>query len=122
MDSYLSNADIMAFGTMLLGTGVEAAERRRGLALAAILDRNGGAPLLPGMGTASPLSVLPGVGGDMGWAAKEAVCGICPNCRVSIGCVMTGDRRYVESPLTGPPRGTWLLTESTADTESEISG
>jgi hypothetical protein len=66
MDSYLSNADIMALGTMLLGTGVEAAVRRRGLALAAILDRNGGAPLLPGMGTASPLSVLPGEGSDMG--------------------------------------------------------
>lgn len=122
MDSYLSNADNMAFGTMLLGTGVLVAERRRGLELVAILARKGGAPRLPGTGAASPLRVLAVAGGVIGPAEKEAVCGIWPSCRSSTGCVMTGDRRYVESPPTAPPRGTWLRAANTADTESEISG
>ena len=66
MVSYLFNAEIMAFGIMLLGTGVEVAACRRGLALATKLARNGGAPLLPGTGIASPLRVLPGAGDVMG--------------------------------------------------------
>ena len=112
----------MAFGTMLLGTGVLAAARRRGLALAAIFARSGGTPLLPGTGTLSPLRVLLGAGDVIGWTEKEAVCAICPNFCVSTGWVMTGDRRYVESPPTDPPRGTWLRAAKTADTVSGTSG
>ena len=112
----------MALGTMLLGTGVLVAARRRGLALAAIFARNGGTPFLPGTGTASPLRELAGVGDVIGWAEKEAVCGICPSSCFSTDSITTGDRRYVESPPTAPPRGTWLRAAKTADTESGISG
>ena len=112
----------MALGTMLLGTGVLAAARRRGIALAAIFARSGGAPLFPGTGAASPLRVLVGAGDVIGWAEKEAVCGICPSSCFSTDSITTGDRRYVESPPTAPPRGTWLRAAKTADTESGISG
>ena len=106
----------------MLGTGVLAAARRREIALAAIFERSGGTPLLPGTGAASPLRILVGVGDVIGWAEKEAVCGICPSCCVSTGSVMTRDRLNVESPLIDPPRGTWLRAAKTADTESVISG
>jgi len=96
----------MAFGTMLLGTGVLAAARRRGLALAAIFARSGGTPLLPGTGAVSPLRVLLGAGDVIGWTENEAVCEICPSCCVSTGWVMTGDRRPIRPVVLGsvPPR------------------
>ena len=48
IDSYLSNAEIIALGTMVLGTAAAAAARRRPLESAAKLLRGGGTPRFPG--------------------------------------------------------------------------
>ena len=48
IDSYLSRADIIAFGTMALGTAADAAACRRPIELVANGPRGGGTPRFPG--------------------------------------------------------------------------